>query len=84
MSQDCETAPLSWFVCHVFFSPPKPWNGSPRPGTVGNSNWAFCRELRTRISCTSRYVRFGFAWSISAMTPETIGVEAEVPFIREV
>jgi hypothetical protein len=37
------------------------------------------RAVLARISRTSRQLRFGFAASISATTPETIGVDAEVP-----
>ena len=40
---------------------------------------SFLRDVSTSTCCTSRHERFGFASSISAITPDTSGVADDVP-----
>ena len=46
-----------------------------QPGSVGS----FFRAVLARMCCTSRQPRVGLASSMSATTPETSGVEDDVP-----
>jgi hypothetical protein len=60
--------PYLWFT----------WNPAPFVVQSGSSA-SFVRAVVASTARTSRQPRFGFAWITSATTPETSGVEDDVP-----